>query len=264
MLAILGIVNIFLAQCIRKSSKPIWTFYLFSETVVLLRVILFMDVFVDYDDATYAVILVVMPSYLYLMVGLSQVMLNVESIIKYKNFKIKEEEAITPARLKEKIAKNRKVLEYSYVVLYALMLGTILTFIVVWACYLSDYIESTPGTAIGAIYLALLNIVVWIMLALSTLAFISMLNKRFGEAEFTGPKCRLIFFLSVFSLSFFVRGTYDLVATLKEHPPDDQTNWGRMAAMMFTLYFFTEWLPIFSIYLTHLMAFQSLLNRNKK
>ena len=62
-------------------------------------------------------------------------------------------------------------------------------------------------------YLALANIVVWIILAFSTVSFIRMLNKRFGEQEFAGPKCRLIFFLSVFSLSFFVRGAYDLVAT---------------------------------------------------
>lgn len=67
------------------------------------------------------------------------------------------------------------------------------------------------GTYFGPLELALSNIFVWILLILVTWSFVSMLNKRFGEAEFTGPKRKLILFLSVFSLSFFVRGTYDLL-----------------------------------------------------
>lgn len=87
----MGIVNMCLALTIRKFSKPIITFYLVSELVILLRMLLFADPFIDWGDVTYVVLLVSMPSYLYLLVGLSQVMLTLESIIKYKNFKIREE-----------------------------------------------------------------------------------------------------------------------------------------------------------------------------
>lgn len=60
-----------------------------------------------------------------------------------------------------------------------------------------------------------MNVAVWILLSVSTCSFVQMLNKRFGEEEFSGPKCRLIIFLAVFSLSFFIRGTWDLVITIK-------------------------------------------------
>jgi len=86
----MGFVNICLAMTIRKFSKPIVTFYLVSELVISLRMLLFTDPFVDWGNATYVVLLVSMPSYLYLIVGLSQIMLTLESVIKLKNFKIRE------------------------------------------------------------------------------------------------------------------------------------------------------------------------------
>lgn len=87
----MGIINMCLALTIRKFSKPIITFYLVSELVIVLRMLLFSDPFINWGIVTYVVLLVSMPSYLYLLVGLSQVMLTLESIIKYKNFKIREQ-----------------------------------------------------------------------------------------------------------------------------------------------------------------------------
>ena len=78
-----GAVNIVLARKIRKFSKPIITFYLVSETVIVFRVLLFADPFADWNENFYVILLVSMPSYLYLIVGLSQVMLTLESIVKY-------------------------------------------------------------------------------------------------------------------------------------------------------------------------------------
>ena len=89
-----GIVNIILAFKIRKFSKPIITFYFVSETVIFFRVLLFADPFAKWNENFYVVLLISMPSYLYLIVGLSQVMLTLESIVKYKNFKIREQGAI--------------------------------------------------------------------------------------------------------------------------------------------------------------------------
>ena len=87
----MGIINMCLALTIRKFSKPIITFYLVSELVIILRMLLFADPFINWGTVTYVVLLVAMPSYIYLLVGLSQVMLTLESIIKYKNFKIREQ-----------------------------------------------------------------------------------------------------------------------------------------------------------------------------
>ena len=101
-LATFGVLNIYLAQKIRKFSKPMVTFYLVSEIVVVFRLLLFADPFIIWGDTMYVVILISMPTYLYLLVGLSQVMLILESIVKYKNFKIREEEVISHYRLKAK------------------------------------------------------------------------------------------------------------------------------------------------------------------
>ena len=88
-----------------------------------------------------------------------------------------------------------------------------------------------------------------------------MLNHRFGEKEFAGPKCRLFFYLSVFSLSFFVRGTYDLVLVVSG---DDWQSERVQAMLLFLVYFLTEWLPIFVIYLTHLYAFIELRKKDRE
>ena len=95
LLAFFGSVNIYLASKIRKFSKPMVTFYFASLFVILFRILLFMDPFADWNSYTYVIMLVSMPSYFYLLVGLSQVMLIFEYITRYKNFKIQEEEAIT-------------------------------------------------------------------------------------------------------------------------------------------------------------------------
>ena len=75
-----------------------------SEIVIVFRILLFADPFIDWDNITYVVILISLPSYLYLLVGLSQVILTLESIMKYRNFTIREHEAFTPCRFRKKVA----------------------------------------------------------------------------------------------------------------------------------------------------------------
>ena len=106
------------------------------------------------------------------------------------------------------------------------------------------------------------NICVWLLLSLATCSFVRMLNKRFGEAEFSGPKCKLYIFLSVFSLSFFVRGTWDLY--LYYSPNDIGSNQQDYAATVFLVYFLTECCPICCIYLNHLMAFYGIIKRQRQ
>ena len=109
--------------------------------------------------------------------------------------------------------------------------------------------------------MALLNIFVWILLFLTTCSFVRMLNKRFGEKEFAGPKCKLFFFLCVFSLSFFIRGSWDLVVTTTHLNFENEQE---KAILIFFVYFLTEWLPIFVIYLTHLWAFYALIRNQRQ
>ena len=78
-------------------------FYFTSELVIVFRILLFVDPLADWSDVNYVVLLISMPSYLYLLVGLSQVVLTLESIIKYKNFKLREESTISDFELKRKI-----------------------------------------------------------------------------------------------------------------------------------------------------------------
>ena len=109
--------------------------------------------------------------------------------------------------------------------------------------------------------LAILNILLWIILMAATLTFVRMLNMRFGEKEFSGPKCQLFIFLCVFSLSFLVRGSWDIYTVYRdeefENPRID-------AATLFLVYFCTEVLPIFVIYLMHIRAFLAIIKRQKQ
>ena len=117
------------------------------------------------------------------------------------------------------------------------------------------------GAYFGPLYLAILNVMVWIALTVATCTFIQKINKRFGEAEFNGPKLKLKFYLAVFSLSFFVRGTWDLAITIKPIVWDDPK---KFAPVLFSLYFLTEWTPIFILYLAHTQAFVKLIKRERE
>lgn len=89
LLALFGIANLVLVCKIQKLSKQIVTFYVVSLTVVSFRVALFADPLIDYAEYTYVIVFITMPSYLYLFVGLCQVMLTAESIMKIQNHKVR-------------------------------------------------------------------------------------------------------------------------------------------------------------------------------
>ncbi len=187
-------------------------------------------------------------------------MLTLESIVKYKNFKILETRAITPCELKQKMNVNKARLDICYYILYALFAIFVVGFVALYALCVTSECSFIKGSYVMPLELAIANIVVWIVLSICTFSFVSMLNKRFGSDEFRGPKCKLLCFLSLFSLSFFVRGTWDLVLY---HWPIEFANEQDMAAVIFVVYFTTEWLPIFAIYLTHLWAFYSIHKQQK-
>jgi O-antigen/teichoic acid export membrane protein len=73
-----------------------------------------------------------------------------------------------------------------------------------------------------------------------------ILKKRFGDT-YTFAQRKLVIYLSVFSLSFLLRGIFDAVQKTKTI--NTNTVWS--AVEVFVIYFFCEWLPIFVIYLHH-------------
>ena len=188
-------------------------------------------------------------------------MLTAESIIRYKNFKIREDETVSLSDLKSKMAKNQRILDISYIALYSVMFAILLTFVVTEIVCTTKSCD-LKGSYFGPAYLSISNIVVWVMLLISTFSFLSMLNKRFGEEEFKGPKNKLRIFLAIFSLSFLIRGTWD--AVLSMYGFDLHKNERLAAALIFIVYFFTEWLPIFVIYLSHFTAFYAIKHRSSK
>ena len=70
---------------------------------------------IRYPYNIYVIVLVSMPSYLFLIVGMSQVMLSVECIIKYKNFEIKESDSATYCSKQNTVDRNNKVIKAIYI-----------------------------------------------------------------------------------------------------------------------------------------------------
>jgi hypothetical protein len=79
-----------------------------------------------------------------------------------------------------------------------------------------------------------------------------MMNTRFGDS-YRASQIKLIIYLSVFSISFLLRGVWDIVQNYKKMDLGDWMN----AITVFVIYFFCEWLPIFVIYLSHFSDFSA-------
>ena len=90
-LAALGVHNAVRAYRMGKfKCKSILIFYVSSLTVIFLRIMLFTDQFIDYTWNFYVIVLITMPTFIYLITGLSQVMCSFELILKFKNLEINE------------------------------------------------------------------------------------------------------------------------------------------------------------------------------
>lgn len=90
-LAALGVHNTVRAYRMGKfKCKSILIFYVSSLTVIFLRIMLFTDQFINYTWNFYVIFLITMPTFIYLVTGLSQVMCSFELIIKFKNLEINE------------------------------------------------------------------------------------------------------------------------------------------------------------------------------
>ena len=100
--------------------------------------------------------------------------------------------------------------------------------------------------------ISVLNILTWLLLLSSTLILMKMMNTRFGDS-YRDSQVKLIIYLSVFSISFLLRGVWDIVQNYKKMNLSNFVN----AITVFVIYFFCEWLPIFVIYLSHFSDFSA-------
>jgi hypothetical protein len=124
------------------------------------------------------------------------------------------------------------------------MVGILCCFIV-WVCICSFNTDTCNFSNSSSLLLpiSVLNILTWLLLLSSTLILMRMMNTRFGDS-YRASQIKLIIYLSVFSISFLLRGVWDL---------GDWMN----AITVFVIYFFCEWLPIFVIYLSHFSDFSA-------
>ena len=84
-LALIGSCNTYFALKIQKfKNRSILIFYISSMSVIMLRILLFTDQWLNYPWNYYVILLITLPTFMYLITGLSQVMLSVGCTIKYR------------------------------------------------------------------------------------------------------------------------------------------------------------------------------------
>ena len=94
------------------------------------------------------------------------------------------------------------------------------------------------------------------MLVIVSVFFFRMINLRFGDNRFVAAKMRLRVVIVFFSISFLIRSCWDFTIEFREVSVDAGLN----ALIIFLVYFFTEFMPIFTIYFMHADG----INRMKK
>lgn len=256
-LGCLGLLNFYSAHKQDRlwQNKSVLLFYLSSLFVILFRLILFTDQWVGYSWDFYVIGLITLPTFLYLITGLSQVMLSVECIIKYKILEIDEAPELSICERQAGTKRAKHVLLALYWMIGLAMGAIFLTFFV-WAFYCkftTDQICQFEKSASLVLPIAVLNLVIWALLLATTLFFVRTINKRFGAA-FRPARIKLLLFMTLFSLSFGLRGSWDIAQYADDRfmaGATDEIN----AATMFFIYFVCEWLPIFVIYLHHRQDF---------
>ena len=184
-------------------------------------------------------------------------MLSVGCIIKYRDLSLDENPDLTPEQKRTAQQKNKLILTVLYVVIAVMMLSTVV-FFCCWAgyCTIEDGSRCTFTKAASlTLEIAIFNLVVWALLVLATLSFYDQIKGRFNGKSFKCAVAKLFLYLTLFSLSFGLRGTWDLYQSTKNSgmPKSEMTQ----AWLVFIIYFFCEFLPIFAVYLIHLQDFRA-------
>ena len=180
-------------------------------------------------------------------------MCSFELIIKFKNLEINESLSTPQVRKTKLVNQNSLMLTFLYWVVGITMIGIMCCFII-WVSVCSATASTCNFDESSSLLLpiSVLNILTWILLLASTLILMRIMNKRFGDS-YRASQIKLIIYLSVFSLSFLLRGVWDIIQNYKKMSLGNVVD----AITVFIIYFFCEWLPIFVIYLSHYSDFSS-------
>lgn len=133
------------------------------------------------------------------------------------------------------------------------MIGILCCFIIwVSICSINSDTCNFSDSSSLLLPISMLNLLTWLLLLSSTLILMKMMSSRFGDS-YRDSQVKLIIYLSVFSISFLLRGVWDIVQNYKKMNLSNLVN----AITVFVIYFFCEWLPIFVIYLSHFSDFSA-------
>ena len=106
-LGVFGIQNLIRAKRLNKLSQfSTFLFYVSSLTVIALRVLLFSDPFLHWPMSIYLSVLISLPTFLFMFIGFSQIIMSCECVVAYRNLEIKENEQLTIIERNRRIKRN--------------------------------------------------------------------------------------------------------------------------------------------------------------
>jgi hypothetical protein len=248
-LTVLALYNFILAGRLgRLKQTSILTFYVSAVSVLVLRVLLFMDPLIGWGPIIYVDMLISMPTCLYLITGLSQVMLSVECVVKYRNLAHSENTSIIVCERSNLIERNLKILKLCYIAIFSFMALIVLYFLCTAVLPSDKCITSSYSLVLP---IGIFNLMVWTFLMVSTISFVNQINERFSGHEYKFVKNKLIIILGFFSMSFLLRGLWNFLLYIQPFSQDSDTmgmNDACYAVFLFFFYTICDWLPLCVIF----------------
>jgi hypothetical protein len=166
----------------KLKSNSLLIFYISSLTVIALRIILFADVFIGYPWYFYVICLITMPTFLYLITGLSIVMCNFELAIKFRICLINEDVHMKGNEKKHKIEKSETLLKILHRILGISMVIILLSFVVLlMVCRFSSICKISSSTSL-LLPTSVLNYFVLCLMAFSTYFLVRSWRDRYGAS----------------------------------------------------------------------------------
>jgi len=229
-------------------NKAMLSLYVSAFAVLFLRIILFMDPLMNYCMETYVVLLISLPTYYYIVTGLSIFLMLLESILKYKNLLTNENIDLSPEERLRRIEKKLKMIDLIHWVPVILMVIITIYFTVREICCAinkcSEDYEAHAFVAYEPIIVC--NFINFLLLATVAILFIRELNLRYGQS-YSRAKNTVATYMTLFSLSYLIRGTDDIFLLIP-------LNFKALhsATWLVLFYFLTEVLPMCVIFSVHI------------
>lgn len=202
-----------------------------------------------YPLGFYQICLQTMPIFMYIIMGLSLVTCNVELVVKFRIAEIDQGCCVPTRGVREKeamISRVERILKGLQISLTVLILAVLVCFLG-WLLICTFVEQCTYETSSKTLLIpiSLLNLIVWLLLTVSTYYLVRKWRERYGNNYQRNVQCKLMTYLQVFGLSYFIRGVYDTIQYFAS-VSDLASN-----IMMIFLYVFCEWVPILVIYNQH-------------